>query len=72
MPQILIQLLTSTRFVTFIASFVLILVKEKFPDLGLSEQDIAELLKVAIAVIVGDTIRPVNPSKPPLIGSKPQ
>lgn len=72
MPQIVIQLLSSTRFVTFIASFVLVLVKDKFPDFGLSEQDIAELLNVAIAVIVGDTIRPVNPAKPPLVGAKPQ
>lgn len=72
MPQIVIQLLSSTRFVTFIVSFVLVLVKDKFPDLGLSEQDIAELLPVAIAVIVGDTIRPVNPAKPPLVGAKPQ
>jgi len=72
MAPVIVRLLTSTRFITFLVSIAMVLIKKHFPDLGVDEKTLEDIFNVAIAVIIGDTVRPVNPDKPSLIGSKPQ
>lgn len=68
MIDIIGRLVTSTRIITLMTSFMMVMLKTQFPDLGITEKDLSDFLWVAIAVITGDTIRPVNPDKPALFG----
>lgn len=57
------KLLGSTRVQAILAALVLAFFQKNFPDYSPDEETVKYLIGAVIALIAGDTFRPVDPAK---------
>lgn len=59
------DLVKSKRFWAAIAAILVVVVRDKFPNLPFSEDQISQIVMVVAAWIVGDSLRGVGPAHNP-------